>query len=95
MSSCESRLRPRRWARALTVAVLAAAVAMGALAGPARADEHGRHRRPPHHRPIRRPPRPVVMGYDAPTYVEAPPPIVYAPPAPPALLSLGINLNLH
>jgi len=89
-------MRPRRSARCLT-AVMALAFAVAALgAGPARADEHPRHPRP-HHRPVHHhpPPPPVVMGYDAPTYVASPPPLVYAPPAPPAVISLGINLNLR
>ena len=91
-------MNSRRFARISTAAALTLAVGATVFAaGHARADGHRRGRHPPHHRLIqhRPPPPPVVMGYDAPTYVAAPPPIVYAPPAPPAVISLGINLNLR
>jgi hypothetical protein len=42
--------------------------------------------------PIRRDRRPAY-GYDVPTYGEVPPPIVYAPPEPPAGISLFFNFR--
>jgi hypothetical protein len=69
-----------------------------------RGDEHARapergdrgdHGRPDDRRPQRRRvvhdrrEAPPVYGYDVPTYVPDPPPVVYAPPAP---SSSGLNL---
>jgi anti-sigma factor RsiW len=72
----------------LVLALLMAGAVAGALAVPARADEHGRSDRErsqreawrEHHR------RPAYVV--PPAVVYAPPPVVYAPPPPP----VGINL---
>ena len=75
----------RLGAAALVVAMSAASL------GPAFAEDRDHHRdRRVHH--VRRPPSPPprAWGYDRPDYVQAPPPLVYAAPAPPA----AINLNL-
>ncbi len=90
-----------RFAIRRTAAALVAAVLAGGLAGAALAQDrdrdHGRDHRPPprheRHRPP--PPPPVAWGYDQPTYVQAPPPIVYSAPAPPAAINFGLNLNLR
>ncbi|HXQ52890.1 MAG TPA: hypothetical protein VN802_17495 [Stellaceae bacterium] len=82
----------RAAAAALSVAVLSAAIAGSALADPR--DDH-RDRRPRHRVVHRAPPPPAVYGYDTPTYVEAPPPMVYAPPQMPAVLSFGLTLPIR
>jgi len=72
-------------------------VMMGlALGTPALAQPHDRDHHPPrhfHHRPPPPPPAPVY-GYDVPTVVAAPPPLVYAPPAAPEI-ALGLSFNLR
>lgn len=54
--------------------------------------ERDQHDRREVREPIRRERRPAY-GYDAPTYGEAPPPIVYAPPAPTAGINLMFNFR--
>ncbi|HUK60830.1 MAG TPA: hypothetical protein VLV50_16485 [Stellaceae bacterium] len=73
----------------------AAAILAVAMIGTAAAQPYPYHRPPPrhHHRPP--PPPPPAWGYDRPTYVPAPPPVVYAPEAPPAAINFGISLNLR
>jgi hypothetical protein len=86
--------------------IRAGALALAALfllsaALPAGAQDERRERRPEHHgydHRYHREPRPT-WGWGQRTYVEAPPPIVYAPPEPPPLvygqpgLSFGINIR--
>jgi hypothetical protein len=59
------------------------------LPGPAVAAERGR-REVVHHRAYH-PARQESWGYDRPTYVQAPPPVIYSPPA----YSPGINLMFN
>lgn len=72
----------------------AAAVAMvllvGGAAGTATADPRDRGRE--HHFRHRRPP-PPNWGYDQPSYVAVPPPLVYAPEAPPAAINFSLNFR--
>jgi hypothetical protein len=85
-------LRARPAAVWLRVAI--AVLGVVALAGTAAADSHDHHddhyRHVVHHRP---PPRPA-WGYDAPTYVQTPPPVVYAPPVYQSPFNLGLSLNI-
>jgi hypothetical protein len=76
------------WMIRAAAAALAIAVLLGSVAGPAIADSRD-HRRPVRHRRAP-PPR---WGYDQPTYVQAPPPVVYAPPEGPAALNFSVNLR--
>jgi hypothetical protein len=90
------------------LAALALVCALGMATGPALAQDRGhddrgrpdarapeRHAAPEHRkrevraRPVARP----AYGYDVPTYGSYPPPVVYAPPAPPAGISLIIPLR--
>lgn len=75
--------------------VLALTLLLGGLAMPAYAQGRG-DRHPVRRHVVHRPPRPA-WGYAAPSYVEAPPPVVYAPPAPPPLVLPvpGISLNVN
>ncbi len=78
----------------IAAAALAAATLIVGVAGPAGADDRDhRGRRVVHHRHYA-PPRPA-WGYDQPSYVAAPPPVVYAPPQGPAMLNFGITLPLR
>ena len=78
----------------LVLALVMAGAVAGALAAPARADDHDRYDRERYDRD--RAPRewrehhrhPVHVVRPPPAYVYAPPPVVYAPPPPPS----GINL---
>ena len=51
--------------------------------------DRGRHEE---HRP---PPRVYGYGYDAPSYVRAPPPVVYATPELPPVINFGFSLDLR
>jgi hypothetical protein len=79
----------------VAVAAIAAAMLIAGAVAPASADEHGdrRGRNDHHERHDRRPPPRPAWGYDQPSYVEAPPPMVYAPPQEPAFLNFGITLR--
>jgi hypothetical protein len=72
--------------RAAAAAFVLAGLLGSLLPGPALAAERGRreavHHQAYHHQ---------RWGYDAPTYVQAPPPIIYSPPA----YSPGINLMFN
>ncbi len=71
-----------------------AAILAAAMIGTATAQPYPYHRPPPRHH-YRPPPPPPAWGYDQPTYVPAPPPVVYAPEGPPAAINFGLNLNLR
>lgn len=60
--------------------------------GEQRGERAANHERRDVREPIRRDRRPAY-GYDVPTYGEAPPPIVYAPPEPPAGINLMFNFR--
>jgi len=77
--------------RAAVATALAAVTLIAAV--PASADERDRHGG--HERYHRAPPPRQAWGYGQPSYVEAPPPVVYAPPAGPAFLSFGITLPIR
>lgn len=89
----------RPWLRGIFAGV-AVAVAIGMfLPGPANADPRDRHdhdhyRHDQHYRHVYRRPAPVY-GYGAPTYVPAPPPVVYSPVGPPAALNFIFPLNFR
>jgi hypothetical protein len=75
----------------IAAAALAVVLLMGGVAS---ADPpHDRDRRDHHVRHYAPPPR--AWGYGQPTYVQAPPPVVYAPPALPAVLNFGITLPIR
>jgi hypothetical protein len=76
-----------------SAAALAVTLLIGGMAHPAFAQ---RDRRDERHRVVHRPPPRPAWGYRAPSYVEAPPPVVYAPPAPPPLVYSppGISLSV-
>lgn len=75
--------------RAGATAFAVAFFVVGIAAGPAHADDRDhRDRRHFQHRPP-----PPNWGYDQPTYVPAPPPVVYAPPIPPAGINFSLNLR--
>jgi hypothetical protein len=77
----------------VATAALAAAVLIAGVASTASAEPRDRQVR--HERHYRRPaPRPA-WGYDQPSYVAAPPPLVYAPPSGPAVLNFGITLPIR
>lgn len=85
----------RPWLRGIFAGV-AVAVAIGMLLpGPANADPRDYHHGRDYHRHYRRPPPRPVYGYGAPTYVPAPPPVVYSPVGPPAALNFIIPLNFR
>lgn len=78
--------------------ILALAVVLGGLAVPADAGGRDRgDRRDVHRHVVHRPPPPPAWGYAAPSYVQAPPPVVYAPPAPPPVVfpAPGLSLNFN
>lgn len=85
----------RAAAAALAMAVLLGGVASPAGADPYDRDQHDQHdqrRAPVRHRRPPPPPR-RDWGYDVPTYVQAPPPMVYAPPEGPAVLNFSLNFR--
>ena len=74
---------------------LALAAAIGTLLpGPVIAAPRDYHRGRNYHHYHRPPPRPVY-GYGAPSYVPAPPPVVYSPVGPPAALNFIIPLDFR
>lgn len=75
----------------LALALAAGAFAAAPAAAADRHDDRGRQ----HHVDHRRHWRPPAYGYGAPTYVPAPPPVVYAPPGPPAALNFIIPLTIR
>jgi len=82
-----------RWRRLrLAVAALAVTAIAGGLAAPSVAAPRDRGRHPVHHG-YRRPP--PAYGYGVPTYVPAPPPLVYSPPAYASPFSLGLSFNIR
>jgi len=83
-----------RIAMRLSLVALVVAFVAGGMTDTAVAQPYPYHRPPPRHF-RRRPPPPPTWGYDRPTYVPAPPPVVYAPPGPPAAINFGLSLNLR
>jgi len=77
----------------IIAAALAAATLIAGVAGPAGADPRDRHDRHVRHRHYA--PAAPAWGYDQPSYVAAPPPVVYAPPQGPAMLNFGITLPIR
>jgi hypothetical protein len=77
----------------LSGAVLAAAVLGGGLSAPSFAEDRDHHDRRPvrhfHHAP------PPAYGYGAPTYVQTPPALVYAPPSYASPFNLGLSFNIR
>jgi hypothetical protein len=78
------------------LAALAALLLAGSLSAPSFAADRGRHDRRParhYHHP---PSRPAYgYGYGGPGYIQAPPPVVYAPPVYTTPFSLGLNFNIR
>jgi hypothetical protein len=77
----------------IAAAALAVATLIAGVAGPAGADSRDHRDRNVRHRHYA-PPR-QAWGYDQPSYVAAPPPLVYAPPQGPAMLNFGITLPIR
>jgi hypothetical protein len=83
-----------RIATRCAVAALVVGIVAAGMIGGASAQDYRDHRPPPPRHYRHRPPPPPAWGYDQPTYVPAPPPVVYAAPAPPAAI-FGLSLNLR
>jgi hypothetical protein len=81
-------LSARLLCAAVTVAMLG-----GGLSMPSQAEDRDHNDRHPvrhyHHAP------PPAYGYDAPTYVQTPPPLVYAPPSYASPFNLGLSFNIR
>jgi hypothetical protein len=75
-------------------AALAMMMLVGGVAHTAAADPRGRDRDRGRHvvRHYRRPP-PAAWGYGQPSYVQAPPPVVYGPPEMPPAINFSLNFR--
>jgi len=71
-------------------AALAMVMLVGGVAQTAAADPRDRGRHVVRH--YRHPP-PRAWGYGQPTYVQAPPPVVYGPPEMPPAINFSLNLR--
>jgi hypothetical protein len=74
--------------------VIVAVVLAGAQVTPSLAADRDHHDRRPA-RYVHHGPPPPAYGYDAPTYVATPPPMVYAPPAYASPFNLGLSLTIR
>jgi len=84
--------RPRSPRFRAVFAAVAVAVLAGSMIAPSFAADRDHHDRRPVRHYHHAPPGPAY-GYDVPGYVQAPPPVVYAPPVYATPFSLNFNIR--